>query len=207
MTIASGEEPTSADINNAHSNSFMLAGFSGKGYDRGRGIVTQILWLMLSRAIIMKWWCPNRVRITLLRLFGAQIGSGTLVRHEVKIHWPWKLEIGNHTWIGESAWILNLEPVKIGSNTCISQGVLLCTGSHDRRSPTFEFDNAPITIGDSVWIAARATILRGVNISDGATIGATALVTRDVPAGSTVLSPTTSMKCDTPRSNPEPPLA
>jgi putative colanic acid biosynthesis acetyltransferase WcaF len=149
----------------------------------------QLLWMMVSRCVTMHWWCPNQLRVVVLRMFGARIGTGTLIRHGVKIHWPWKLEIGRHTWIGESTWILNLEPVTIGSNTCISQDVLLCTGSHDRFSRTFEFDNAPIAIGDSVWIAARSTILRGVRVADGATVGATSLVTADVPEGATVLPP------------------
>jgi acetyltransferase-like isoleucine patch superfamily enzyme len=80
--------------------------------------------------------------VLVLRWFGAQIGTGTLIKHDVKIDWPWKLEIGNDTWIGESVWIINAEPVVIGSNTCISQAVVLCSGSHDIFSPTFEFDNA-----------------------------------------------------------------
>ena len=80
-----------------------------------------------------------------------------LVRHRVRVLWPWKLTVGDHTWIGEGAWILNLEPVTLGAHVCVSQEALLCTGSHDRFSPTFEFDNAPIVIGDSVWIATRAT--------------------------------------------------
>lgn len=171
----------------APGNRFSLDGFTGRGYDRGRGVPIQILWLM-SRGLLMKWWCPNRIRIGVLRLFGAKIADGVLVRHQVKIHWPWKLEIGRNSWVGEEVWILNLEQVTIGSNTCISQGVFLCTGSHDRRSATFEFDNAPVVVGDSVWVAARATVLRGVRIGDGATVGATALVTADVPAGTTVLA-------------------
>jgi putative colanic acid biosynthesis acetyltransferase WcaF len=142
----------------------------------------------------MQWWCPNSLRTAILRKFGASLGEGVLIRHDVKIHWPWKLTVGEHSWIGEGSWILNLEPVTVGANTCISQGVLLCAGSHDRRSPTFEFDNAPIWIGDSVWIAARATVLRGVRIADGVTVGATALISRDVPAGATVLSPAAQIR-------------
>ncbi|MDV3128669.1 putative colanic acid biosynthesis acetyltransferase [Mycobacterium sp. 21AC1] len=168
-------------------NRFSLEGFTGRGYDRGRGLPIQILWLM-SRGLLMRWWCPNRARIGMLRLFGAKIDGGVIVRHEVKIHWPWKLEVGHNSWIGEEVWILNLEQVTIGSNTCISQGVFLCTGSHDRRSPTFEFDNAPVVVGDSVWVAAKASVLRGVRVGDGATVGATALVTADVSAGTTVLA-------------------
>lgn len=168
---------------------FSLRDFTGENYSRGRPFPVQVLWMLVSRCVTMRWWCPNRLRVFILRGFGARIGAGTLIRHDVRIHWPWKLTVGRDTWIGESAWILNLEPVTIGSNTCISQGVLLCTGSHDRFSPTFEFDNAPIFVGDSVWIAARATILRGVRIADGATVGATGLVAQDVADGATVLPP------------------
>ncbi|WP_135458715.1 putative colanic acid biosynthesis acetyltransferase [Mycobacterium sp. DL99] len=184
MTVA---EP-SGDIRSVDAgNRFRLSAFSGRGYRRGRPVPIQVLWLM-SRGLLMQWWCPNRVRIGVLRLFGARIAAGVIVRHGVKIHWPWKLVIGDNSWIGEEAWILNLEQVRIGSNTCISQGAFLCTGSHDRRSATFEFDNAPIVVGDTVWVAAQATVLRGVCIGDGATVGATAIVTDDVPAGATVLA-------------------
>lgn len=166
-----------------------LAGFSGAGYDKGRNPLVQLAWLFVSGTLVSRWWCPARLRILVLRAFGAEIGSGTLIRHRVRIHWPWKLEIGSNTWIGEDVWILNLEPVTIGSDVCISQGVLLCTGSHDRRSPTFEFDNGPIVINDRAWVAARATVLRGVTVGADATIGATALVASNVEAGATVLAP------------------
>jgi putative colanic acid biosynthesis acetyltransferase WcaF len=179
---------TDSASSSVRGNQFRLAAFTGRGYDRGRSLAVQLLWLG-SRGVLMRWWCPNRVRITVLRLYGAKIGYGVSIRHEVKIHWPWKLVVGNQSWIGEGVWILNLENVTIGVNTCISQGVMLCTGSHDRRSPSFEFDNGPITVGNSVWIAARATILRGVNVGDGVTVGAAALVANDVGPGVTVLAP------------------
>ena len=102
--------------------------------------------------------------------------------------WPWKLVIGNHSWIGEEAWILNLEPVVIGHDVCISQGAFLCTGSHDINSPTFEFDNGPITISDEVWIGAQAMILRGVTIGRAAVVGARSKVTKDVSPGALVAS-------------------
>jgi putative colanic acid biosynthesis acetyltransferase WcaF len=168
---------------------FSLRDFTGEGLDRGVPFRVFLLWLLVSRCLTMHWWCPNQLRVRVLRGFGARIGTGVLIHHDAKIDWPWKLEIGNDTWIGESTWIINAEPVVIGSNTCISQGVVLCSGGHDRFSPTLEFDNAPIVIGDSVWICTRATVLRGVRVGDGVTIGATALVTSDVPEAATVLAP------------------
>ncbi len=130
-----------------------------------------------------------KLRVAVLRAFGAEIGRDVVFRHRVRVHWPWKLRVGDGSWVGEGVWILNLERVDIGSNVCISQEVLLCTGSHDRESPTFEFDNAPITVGDDVWVATRATVLRGCVIGNGAVVGATALVTSDVAPNSTVLAP------------------
>lgn len=166
-----------------------LANFAGSGYDRGRGALWQIAWMLVSGLIVVRWWCPVPLRIAVLRGFGATIGDNVLIRHRVRIHWPWKLSVGNRSWIGEDVWILNLEPVTIGSDVCVSQSVLLCTGSHDRHSPSFEFDNGPIEIGDGAWIAARATILRGTRIGKNSVIGATSLVSTDVPDGSFVRPP------------------
>lgn len=167
-----------------------LAGFSGVGYDKGRGRLWQVTWLLVSGTVFARWWCPARLRVMILRVFGAEVGRGVLIRHRVRIHWPWKLTIGDNSWIGEEAWLLNLEPIAIGSDVCISQAVLLCTGSHDARSATFEFDNGPIRIEDGAWVATRATVLRGVTVGGDAVVGACALVTRDVPSGSRILAPT-----------------
>lgn len=171
------------------SDTWDLSQFTGSGYDKGRGAAIQACWLLVSSLVFMRWWCPARIRVRILRMFGATIGDGVLVRHRVRVHWPWKLEVGDNSWIGEGAWILNLEPVVIGRNVCISQEVVLCTGSHDRSSPGFEFDNGPIVVGDNSWISLRAIVLRGVKIGPRVTVGATALVVKDVEADSTVLAP------------------
>lgn len=143
------------------------------------------MWLFVSGAVLSHWWCPARLRAATLRAFGATVGNNVLIRHRVRVHWPWKLSIGDNSWIGEGAWILNLEPVVIGSNVCISQDVLLCTGSHQLHSPSFEFDNGPITIGDQAWVCARAVVLRGVEIGQGSVIGANCVIRRDTAPGST----------------------
>lgn len=81
------------------------------------------------------------------------------------------------------SWLINLEPISIGHDVCVSQGALLCTGSHQRRSPTFEFDNAPIRLEPGSWVAARAMVLRGVTVGADAVVGAGAVAHRDVPPG------------------------
>ena len=153
-----------------------LAGFTGAGYDKGRSLPVQALWFAVLNLVWVKWWCPSKVRVLLLRLFGAQVGTGVLIRHRARVHWPWKLSIGDHSWIGEDVWMMNLEPLTIGADVCVSQGARLICGSHDRRSPTFEFDNGPIVVEDGVWIAAGATVLRGTVVGRGAVVGAGAVV-------------------------------
>ena len=135
-----------------------LSKFTGAGYDKGRGTATQVAWLLTWGAVGSRWWCSPGVRASILRAFGASIGRGTVIRHNVRIHWPWKLAVGDHSWIGEGAYLLNLEPITIGRNVCISQQVMLCTGSHDRRSPTFEYDNGPITVEDLADAFNRITV-------------------------------------------------
>ncbi|MDO6434141.1 WcaF family extracellular polysaccharide biosynthesis acetyltransferase [Flavitalea sp. BT771] len=97
----------------------------------------------------------------LLRLFGAKVGAGVVIKPSVNIKFPWKLRIGDHSWIGEGVWIDNLSDVVIGNHVALSQGCLLLTGSHDHRKETFDFLTAPITLEDGVWICARATVLGG----------------------------------------------
>lgn len=166
-----------------------LASFAGVGYDKGRGLVTCGLWAFIAEPLQRSVLCPPKLRAKLLRAFGAKIGEGVLIRHGVRIHWPWKLSVGKDSWIGVDAWLLNLEPITIGSNVCISQDVLLCTGSHQADDPAFEYDNGPIRIEDGAWVAARATVLRGVSVGAHAVVGATALVSRNVAPGARVLAP------------------
>lgn len=167
-----------------------LAGFTGAGYHKGRGLLWQAAWFAVQNLVFSTWWCPSSLRVRILRAFGASVGQGVKVRHGVKIHWPWKLKIGDNVWIGVDAWILNLEPVTIGSDCCISQNVFICTGSHSYDSPTFEFDNAPIVVGDGSWIGARATLLRGVEIGASCLVGAGALVVKNLQPGTRLLAPT-----------------
>ena len=153
-------------------NSRRLGDFSGTGYSKGRNKFWQGLWHLCSYAIFQKYWLPLSVRPKILRFFGAQIGTNVKIREGVAIHWPWKLRVGDNSWIGRGAYILNLEHVTIEDNVCISQFAFICTGSHDVSSISFEYANAPITIQSSVWVCASAFILPGSLIPEGSVVPA-----------------------------------
>jgi putative colanic acid biosynthesis acetyltransferase WcaF len=158
-----------------------LSAFTLAGYDKGRGRAVQALWFVAMNTVFMAWWCPARLRVALLRAFGATIGDGVLIRHRVRVLWPWKLTVGDRSWIGEGAFLLNLEPITIGTDVCVSQEAMLCTGGHDHRAVEFGYRNAPIHVGDGAWIATRATVLAGVTVGRHAVLGAGAVLARDLP--------------------------
>jgi putative colanic acid biosynthesis acetyltransferase WcaF len=134
--------------------------------------------------VFSTWWCPARLRPAILRAFGADVGKRVLIRHRVRVLWPWKLSIGDDCWIGEQAWLLNLEPITIEHDVCISQEALLCTGSHDHRDPAFGYRNAPITVHSGAWVAARAIVLPGATIQAGQLVPAGARFQQGEPSGS-----------------------
>jgi putative colanic acid biosynthesis acetyltransferase WcaF len=160
-----------------------LRAFSGTGYDKGAGRLKQTVWFVVLNLVFRAWWCPRSWRPGLLRAFGASVGERVLIRHRVRVLWPWKLSVGDDCWIGEGVWLLNLEPITLGHDVCLSQEAFLCTGSHDPTSASFEFNNAPIRVASGAWVAAQAMVMRGVVIGEGAVVGARAIVSHDVPPG------------------------
>ncbi len=160
-----------------------LARYDKGGFDPGRGIAWRFLWYLVSSLLFESAFFPlSSPKRTLLRLFGAKIGRGVVIKPHVKIKYPWRLDVGGHSWIGEEVWIDNLADVRIGSNVCLSQGVYVCTGSHNHRRPTFDLITRPIIIEDETWICAKAILLPGVIIQAGAVVAAGSVVVKNVRA-------------------------
>ena len=175
-----------AEISNPQSRQWMsLANYHSTLVHR-RSRMVRVLWYVTSICLFESACCPlYGVKRWLLRCFGATIGAGVVIKPRVRIKFPWNLQIGDHTWIGEDVWIDNLAAVQIGSNACVSQGVYLCTGSHDSRQVTFDLIVEPIVIEDEAWVAARSMLLPGVNITNGVLVAAGSVVTKStaIPPG------------------------
>jgi len=156
---------------------------SSKGLDRGRQPLVEISWYAIKCAFFLSPIpFPSTFKCAILRAFGAVVGNGVILKPRVNIHFPWKLKVGDHTWIGEEVCILNFEPVTIGSHCCISQRAFLCTGNHDFRQPEMPYRNQPILIEDGAWIGAQVFISPGVTIGTEAVITAGSVVTKSQPA-------------------------
>lgn len=142
-------------------NKIQLSQFNNLWYNPGRNILIRIFWYCVNVCFIKSSHPFSFLRIFLLRLFGAKIGKGVVIKPSVNIKYPWRLSIGNYAWIGENVWIDNLDNITIGNNVCISQGALLLSGNHNYKKTSFDLIIAPIIIEDGVWIGAKAIVTGG----------------------------------------------
>ena len=164
-----------------------LSKFNNAGFDRGATRGKEALWWVTRSLLFAPWFpVPSLLKVAVLRLFGAKVGTGVVIRSRVNITFPWKLEIGDQVWLGDEVLILSLEQVVIGSNTCLSQRAFLCTGTHDFSRESFDLITRSIVIGDGCWIAAQAFVGPGVTMGRGSRCLAGAVVVKDVAEGATV---------------------
>jgi len=139
-------------------------------FDRGRSALTEALWLLCEALLVSSWIPGSRHRVWLLRLFGARIGRGVVIKPRVQVKFPWRLNVGDYSWLGEGVWVDNLAQVTVGRHCSISQGAYLCTGTHDWSKEGFDFDARPIVLEDKVWLCAKSCVGPGVTVREGAVL-------------------------------------
>jgi putative colanic acid biosynthesis acetyltransferase WcaF len=160
-----------------------LSLFDNSWYCPGRSRFVQALWFFVGLPLLRSSFIPfSAFRVHMLRIFGASVGRGVVIKPGVRIKYPWRLSLGDNSWIGEDCWIDNLAQVDIGSHSCISQGTYLCTGNHDWSDPAFGLMIKAIVLKEGCWVGARATICPGVTLNQCAVAAAGSVVTRDVGA-------------------------
>lgn len=150
-------------------------------YSPGVPLWQQLLWFFIGFPLVKTSLIPvSRTKVWLLKLFGASVGEGVCIKPGVRIKFPWKLTIGDHSWIGENAWIDNVGPITIGDNVCISQGVYLCTGNHDWSLPTFDLRVGAIHIRSGSWLGAQSIVGPGITVGEGAILSLGSVATRSL---------------------------
>lgn len=155
--------------------------FNNDWYSPGAGAVKRLFWYFINVAFFKNGWFPfSGIKIRLLKLFGARIGKGVVIKPSVNIKYPWLLEIGDFTWIGENVWIDNLVRVKIGSHVCISQGAVLLTGNHNYSESSFGLITGEIILEDACWIGAGSWVCPGVTCGAESVLSVGSVATRDL---------------------------
>jgi putative colanic acid biosynthesis acetyltransferase WcaF len=152
---------------------------------RGRSAVVVQVWWAVQATLFA--WSPQflyPLRVWLLRIFGARIGCDVLIRPTARITYPWKVSIGDHSWIGDDVVLYSLGDITVGRNSVISQRSYVCAADHDPQDLSFAIRSRPISIGDGVWIATDVFIGPGVNVGDNTVVGARSSVFSSLPSNS-----------------------
>ena len=149
---------------------------------RGKSKITVQLWWLVyalffrpSPQVLYGW------RRFLLRIFGAKIGKNVIVRSTAQITYPWKITIGDNSWIGDEVVLYSLGEIEIGVNSVISQRSYICTGTHDYHSPDFKILSQKIVIGSKCWLATDVYVAPSVTIGNNTVVGARSSVFKDLP--------------------------
>jgi len=151
---------------------------------RGRpGWYVQLWWLVQSTFFR---WSPQFMysfRSNLLRIFGAKVGRGLIIRPSATVTYPWKVKLGDNVWIGDDVVLYSLGEIIVGNDTVISQRSYICAGDHDYKDPSFPIRGRRIDIGSECWLATDTYVAPGITIKDKCVIGARSSVLKDLPEG------------------------
>jgi putative colanic acid biosynthesis acetyltransferase WcaF len=147
--------------------------YNNSWYNPGGSKLKRLLWYFINAFFFNSSLFPvSFLKVSLLKLFGAKIGKGVVIKPNVNIKYPWLLEIGNFSWIGEEVWIDNLALIKIGNHACISQGALLLCGNHNYSSSKFDLMVGEIKVEDGSWVGAKSIVCPGSILKSHAVLAA-----------------------------------
>jgi len=121
-------------------------------------------------------------RSCILRLFGAKIGAGCAIYPSARIWGPWNLVCEDTVAVAEGVEIYNPAMITLRSHAIVSQGAYLCGATHDLQSRNFPMVSKEIEIGSYAWVCARAVVMPGVKLGNGAVLALAGVATKDIPA-------------------------
>ncbi|MBA3972083.1 MAG: colanic acid biosynthesis acetyltransferase WcaF [Bacteroidetes bacterium] len=159
-----------------------LSSFNNTWFKPGGNALKRLCWYFTNAIWFNSAFPVSRFKVFLLRLFGAKIGKGVVIKPRVNIKYPWKLSLGNNVWIGEEVWIDNLGNVTIGDSVCLSQGAMLLCGNHDYKKQTFDLVVRDIVLEDGVWIGAKATVCPGMTCHSHSVLAVGSVATSNLEA-------------------------
>ena len=151
-------------------NSVNLSQYSNMEYKKkSEGFFKTVFWYFTNIFFFKNpFVVSSRLKVFILKMFGAKVGNNVIIKPIVNIKYPWFLEIGSNVWIGEEVWIDNLTKVVIENNVCLSQGAMLLTGNHNYKKKEFDLILGEIVLKEGCWIGAKSVVCPGVTVGSHA---------------------------------------
>ncbi|CAL4860782.1 acetyltransferase [Microbacterium sp. MM2322] len=147
------------------------------------------LWAVCELLFVTNpWQISSGLRVRVLRAFGAEIGHGVVFRPRTRVKFPWKLHVGDRSWIGEGVWFHNQDFISVGHDVVISQETFLTTGSHRHRRD-MALITRPVTIDEGAWITTRCIVLGGAHVGRSVLARPMTVVSGVIAPGAIVAGP------------------
>lgn len=152
-------------------------------------------WTLRERVRLLLWnmawpllcgWTPkpfNAWRLLWLRAFGCTIEGRPFVHQRARIQIPWNVTLHHRSCVGDRTNLYSLGEIELGLHSVVAQEAYLCTGTHDFSHPDTPLLTAKITVGNNAFVGARAFVMPGIRIGEGAVVGACSLVTANIEPG------------------------
>jgi maltose O-acetyltransferase len=146
------------------------------------GVYFMLYWVMIYFADLTGYIKIHSIRnFAYIYIFGIKMDwSRSIIYGGCRFFYPWGINIGANSIIGDLAVLDGRQGIYIGNNVNIADEVRIYTFEHDIRSPTFGGTGGPVYINDWAYIGSRVTILPDVTIGEGAVVASGAVVTKDV---------------------------
>lgn len=157
-----------------------LSKFNNSWYKKGGNSFKRLCWYTVNALFFNSAFPVISVKVWLLRMFGARVGKGVVIKPFVNIKYPWNLKVGNYVWIGEQVWIDNLGFVVLNDNSCVSQGALLLCGNHHYKKVAFDLIVGNITVEEGAWIGAKCVVCPGVKVGSHAVLTVGSIATANL---------------------------
>jgi maltose O-acetyltransferase len=149
--------------------------------------ILQYLWFHFI--MLATGWLPDlrpvmRLRGWLLRPSFKTSGRNLQVARRVTMNFTNRLEIGRDVYIAAGCWLHAWGGITLEDEVQLGPYVVLASGDHTRESGSYRFGPsrlAPIRLRRGCWVAAHATVTKGVTVGCGALVAANSVATCDVP--------------------------
>ena len=160
-----------------------LSKYNNRWYRPRASVIKRGLWLFINACFFNSYLFPfNSLKLLLIRLFGARVGKGVVIKPSVNIKYPWRLKIGSNVWVGENVWIDNLSDVSIADHVCLSQGAMLLTGNHNYKKAEFDLMTGDIILEEGVWIGTKSIVCPGVTCKSHSVLTVGSVATKGMEA-------------------------
>lgn len=166
---------------------------NGKLYDPNDDSVMEEQMVYLDRLYDFNQTRPSEMdkRNAIMKEMMGDVGKDCYIEPPFHANWGGKhVHFGDGVYANFGLTCVDDTHIYVGSHTLFGPNVVLATAGHpmlpELRKHGIQY-NMPIHIGENCWLGAGVIVVPGVTIGDNVVIGASSVVTKDIPSNSVAM--------------------